>query len=142
MLQAQFHGVLVGQVMDANPEAITPQTTLEELVQEGFLQRRRRVLPVCKDGELAGIVTLTDVKGVPQDRWSQVQVAEIMQRKPLCTVGADDDLDTVLQLLAQHDLNQVSVLQAGRLVGLLSRAEVILYLQFRHELGIKPDLPR
>ncbi len=142
MLQEQFRGVRVGQVMEANTETVTPQTTVEELVQEWFLQRRRRALPVSEDGKLAGIVTLTDVKGVPQDKWSQVQVAEIMRREPLYTVGANDDLDAALQLLAQHDLNQVPVLQEGRLVGLLSRAEVIQYLQFRHELGIRPERPR
>ncbi|MFH1140755.1 MAG: site-2 protease family protein [Chloroflexota bacterium] len=142
MLQEQFRGVRVGQVMDPNTETVTPQITVEELVHEWFLQRRRRAYPVSEDGKLAGIVTLTDVKGVPQDRWSQVRVAEIMRREPLYTVGADDDLDAALQLLAQHDLNQVPVLQEGRLVGLLSRAEVIRYLQFRHELGIRTERPR
>ena len=142
MLQEQFRGVPVSQVMEPNTETVTSQITVEELVHEWFLQRRRRALPVSEDGKLAGIVTLTDVKGVPQDRWSQVRVAEIMRREPLYTVGYDDDLDAALQLLAQHDLNQVPVLHEGRLVGLLSRAEIIRYLQFRHELGMKPERPR
>ena len=141
-LQEQFHGVNVGQVMEPNTETVSPQITVEELVHEWFLQRRRRALPVSEDGKLAGIVTLTDVRGVPQERWSQVRVAEIMHREPLYTVESDDDLDTALQLLAQHDLNQVPVLQGGRLVGLLSRAEIIRYLHLRQELGIRPAKPR
>lgn len=141
-LQEQFQGVQVGQVMEPNTESVAPQTTVEELVQEWFLQRRRRALPVGEDGRVVGIVTLTDVKGVPQDRWSQVRVLEIMSRDPLYTVGPDDDLGAALKILALHDLNQVPVLQEGRLVGVLSRAEVIRYLQFRHELGIRPAEPR
>ena len=140
-LQEQFRGVHVGQVMEPSTETVTPQTTVEELVQEWILQRRRRALPVSEDGKLAGIVTLTDAKGVPQDRWSQVRVGEIMRREPLYTVGPEDDLDAALQLLAEHDVNQVLVLRQGALVGLLSRAEVIRYLQFRHELGIRPGRP-
>ena len=142
MLQEQFRGVRVGQVMVPNTETVTPQITVEELVHDWFLKGHRRALPVSEDGKLAGIVTLTDVKGVPQERWSQVRVAEIMRREPLYTVGYDDELDAALQLLAQHDLNQVPVLQEGRLVGLLSRAEIIRYLQFRHELGMRPERPQ
>ena len=132
----------VRQVMEPDTVSVTSQTSVQELVQEWLLGRRRRALPVWEDGRLAGIVTLTDVKGLPQERWSQVRVAEIMSRHPIYSVEPEDDLETALRLLAEHDINQLLVVQGGLLVGLLSRADIIRYLQLRQELGIKQANPQ
>ncbi len=137
-VQQQFKDVKVSQVMQPNQESVTPDTTVEALVNEWFLQRLRRALPVFDGAQLAGIITLRDVKGVPQERWAQVRVGEIMTRPPLYSVGPSDALDEAIKLLALHDINQVLVLQEERLVGLLNRADIIRYLQFKQELGIGP----
>ena len=42
-----------------------------------------------------------------------------------------------MKLIAQHELNQVLVLQGGELVGLLNRADIIRYLQFSQGLEVK-----
>ncbi|MFQ6091003.1 MAG: CBS domain-containing protein [Candidatus Bipolaricaulia bacterium] len=59
-----------------------------------------------------------------------------MTREPLHSVRMDDDLNSALQLLAQHDFNQVLVCEEGRLKGLLSRADIIRYLQLAQELEL------
>lgn len=134
-VQEHFRGVRVSAVMERNPDTVTPEATVEHVVQEWFLQGRRRALPVCEGGRLAGIITLTDVKGLPHGRWPYVRVAEVMTRAPLYTVSPEDGLDLALKLLAERNLNQVLVMQDGSLVGLLSRSDIIRFLQFRRELG-------
>jgi CBS domain-containing protein len=42
-----------------------------------------------------------------------------------------------LKILAQNGLNQIPVMDNGRLAGLLSRSDVLRYLQTRQELGVK-----
>ncbi|MBI2856096.1 MAG: site-2 protease family protein [Chloroflexi bacterium] len=133
----QFQGVRVSQVMDSSPDTVAPDTSVEELVRRWFLQRGRRAAPVCDSDNLKGIITLTDVKGLPQHRWNSTAVRDVMTRQPIYSVGPDDDLNGALRLLAEHDLNQVLVLQEGRLVGMLTRADVIRYLQMRQELGLR-----
>lgn len=132
-----LRGVLVKEVMDPNPETIAPQTSVQELVQTMFRQRRHRAVPVSEDNRVVGIVTVTDIKGVPQGEWSTTPVAEIMTRQPLYSVAPDNDLNTALRLLAEHDINQALVLSQGELVGLLSRADIIHHLRFSQELGMK-----
>jgi Zn-dependent protease/CBS domain-containing protein len=137
-VRGQFQGVRVQQVMEPSPDTVSPETSVAVLVEEWFLQRGRRAMPVRQGDRLVGIVTLTDVKGVPQQRWAQAQVAEIMTRSPLYSVRPEDDVALALQLLAEHDIHQVVVLQGERLVGLLTRAHLIRYMQFAQELGVKP----
>jgi Zn-dependent protease/CBS domain-containing protein len=137
-MQTQFHGMRVSEVMDPALATVTPEATVEQLVQECFLRRGCRAMAVSEDGRPVGIVTLTDVKRVPQERWAQARVAEIMTRSPLHSVNPDDGLDAALRLLAEHRLNQLLVLRGERLVGLLSRADIIHSLQFSQELGVRP----
>jgi len=136
-LREHLRGVPVSEVMDPNTETVRPETSVEEVIWRIFLQDRRRAVPICQDDRLVGIVTLTDVKEVPQPKWSQTSVAEIMTRQPLYRVTPEDDLNSAMRLIAQHDINQVLVLHEGRLVGLLNRADIIRHLQLSQELGMK-----
>ena len=61
-----------------------------------------------------------------------------MTRQPLYQATPDDDLNSVMRVIAQHDINQVPVISEGRLVGLLNRADIIRHLQLSQELGMKP----
>lgn len=136
-LREHLRGVPVREVMDTNTEAVNPQTSVEEVIRSIFLQDRRHAVPVCQNDRLVGIVTLSDVKVVPQPKWSQTSVAEIMTRQPLYRVTPEDDLNSAMRLLTQHDINQVVVLHEERLVGLLNHADIIRHLHLSQELGMK-----
>lgn len=134
----RFQGVRVDQVMDPALVMVSPQTPVGELVVDYFMQQGRRALPVTENGDIVGIVTVTDARGTPRDRWDQVSVDQIMTRAPLQAVEPEDDLSIALRLLADRRLNQLLVLRGERLVGLLSRADIIHYLRFSEELGTEP----
>jgi len=138
-LQEHLAGVRVKDVMNRSPECVSPSASVETVVHGSFIQRGLRALPVCSDSGLLGIVTLADVKRLPQDRWANTPIQEIMTRSPLESVNENDDLNGALKSLAQNGLNQIPVMADGHLVGLLSRADVIRYLQTRQELGIKQN---
>lgn len=136
-LREHLRGVPVREVMDPNTETVSPQTSVEEVIRSIFLQDRRHAVPVCQNDRLVGIVTLSDVKVVPPLKWSQTSVAEIMTRQPLYRVTPEDDLNSAMRLLTQHDINQVVVLHEERLVGLLNHADIIRHLHLSQELGMK-----
>jgi len=138
-LQTQLAGVHVKDVMNRYPECVSPNASVESIVHGSFIQRGLRALPVCTENGLQGIITLSDVKKLPQDRWANTPVQEIMTRLPLESVNDNDDLNGALRILASKGLNQIPVMANGQLVGLLSRADVIRYLQTRQELGIRDN---
>ncbi len=136
-LQRELAGVKVKDVMDRYPECVSPSASVEVVVHESFIQRGRRALPICNESGLLGIVTLADVKRIPQDMWANTPVQQIMTKNPLESVNENDDLNNALRILGQNSLNQIPVMGDGHLVGLLSRSDVIRYLQTRQELGIR-----
>ncbi|MFH1032627.1 MAG: site-2 protease family protein [Chloroflexota bacterium] len=134
-MRQQLAGIQVKDVMNVSQETISPKTPVNDVVWDIFHKRHGRAVPVCDSGRLMGIVTLTDVKGLPTDKWAATSVESIMTRQPLFTVKPEDDLSFAMKLIAQHDVNQVLVLQEGQCAGILSRADIIRHLQLRQELG-------
>lgn len=137
-LREALKGVSVKEVMDSNPEVVHPETPISTLVHDIFLQHGRRAAPVCSNDRIVGIMTLTDVKTIPQDQWPVTPVERVMKKEPIYYVKMEDDLSKAMQMISDNGLNQLLVLKEGRLVGLISRADIIRYLQMHQELGIQP----
>ena len=136
-LREHLSGIPVRKVMDPTPEVVSSSASVEEVVRDILFQRRHRAAPVYQGDRLVGIVTLTDIKELPQHKWAETAVEDIMTREPLYSVTPEDDLNSAMRLIAQHELNQVLVLEEGELAGLVNRADIIRYLQFSQELEVK-----
>ena len=128
-----FRGVRVGQLMTPSPVAVEPGMTIARLVEEYILGRRLRCAPVVLGDRLLGIITIGDVQKVPREAWPATYVSEAMTRAAdLQLVRDTDELTTALALLGAGEFDQLPVVDAsGRLVGLLTRADVIRYLQLQ-----------
>ena len=135
-----LRGVQVATLMNPEPPIASPQMSVQEFVFDHVLRQGQRALLVADGGRLLGIVSITDAKELPHDAWTTTPVATIMTPVPLKTIGPDADLSSALQLLVDGTLNQLPVVQGGQVVGLLSRADVLRFLQLRAELNLA-ELP-
>ena len=136
-LRERLSVIKVRDLIGPEPETISPQTTIAEMVSNVFNRHHGRAVPVCKDGQLMGIVTISDVKGVPQERWNNIAVEQIMTREPLYSVSPEDNVYTALKMVTQHNINQVLIKQDGKCAGMLSRADIINHVHYTQELGIR-----
>lgn len=126
-----FRGVRVSDVMTPNPVTVEPGLTIAELVDEYIMGRHLRGVPVVLGDRLLGIITITDIKHLPRENWRQVFVSEAMTRADtLQTIRPTDDLAAGMRLLGAGQFHQLPVVDAaGRLIGLLSRSDIIFYFQ-------------
>lgn len=138
-VQRTLQGVHVRDVMDPDPPSVLPNETVAELVSERMLRGEHRTFLVRHDdGGLAGIVSLTDVRKVPQEHWAAARVTDIMTRyADLATVGPDDPAEDALRLLQQRGVNQLPVVEEGRRVaGMMTRAGILALIETRAKLGM------
>jgi Zn-dependent protease len=135
-LREALSGIPVSTVMDTQPPIVGPKTSVEELVFDHAVQRGERAVLVVDRGHLLGLVTLADVKKVQRDTWSVTQLEEIMSRAPLQTVTPDTDLTAVLESMMRHSIHQLPVVAGERVVGMVSRAEILGMLRVRDELDL------
>ncbi len=145
--ERQFAGARVADVMTRDPVTVEPGLTVGRLVDEVMLPRRVRGVPVELGDRLLGIITITDVQHVPRERWGQTFVSEAMTRADaLRMIRATDELLEALRLLGAGQFHQLPVVDGGgRLIGLISRADIIWYLQHHPMLrggAGRPTSPR
>jgi Zn-dependent protease/CBS domain-containing protein len=135
VFDTRLRRVKAGDIVRPDDVTIAPGETVAELVDQYLLPGNRRAVAVTDNGRLVGIVTVTDVQRVPHDERAKVRVAEIMGgREGLVTVRADQRAQDAIEILAEHDLGQVPVVDGGRVIGLLTRSDVMRQLQLREAL--------
>lgn len=143
-MQKVFKNIRIGMLMQPNPPTVAPETTIEDLVEHHILGQNIRGVPVVRDGALVGIITLSDVKSVPRTQWREFRVIDRMTPlEHLMTVTPDSPLTAALQAMSDKDIHQIPVVRDGMLVGLVTRNDVIRFIQLRNEVpaGRNPNAP-
>jgi Zn-dependent protease/CBS domain-containing protein len=141
VLRESLRGVPVSKLMDRTPAVAAPGLSVQDFVFEQVLQGGHRALPIVDDGRLVGIVTLGDAKKLPQDAWPTTPVVTIMTAVPLKTIAPETELSVAIGLMAESGLHQLPVVQDGRVVGMLNRADIVRFLQLSHELHLATTRP-
>jgi Zn-dependent protease/CBS domain-containing protein len=137
MLQSMFRGVKVSQVMNPAPITVPANISLQKLVDEYFLPHGLRSALVTQGDQLAGLITLGDIRHVPREQWAQTPVGYAMiPLDRLHVVYPQQNLNDVMPLMAGQDVNQLPVVQDGRVVGVLSRDSIMRFLEIRRSLGV------
>ena len=137
VLDTAFRGVTVNQIMNTNVMTVPANISLQKLVDEYFLPRGLRSAFVMQGDQLAGLITLSDIRHVPRDQWPQTPVGFAMiPLERLHTITPQQNVKDVLPLMTGQDVNQLAVVQDGRLVGVLTREGILRSLEIRRNLGV------
>ncbi len=139
------------QIMTPEPVVVDPGLSVKEAARI-MAERRVGALPVIEGGSLVGIVTEGDL--IMQDvrvefptsfhlldgllllpgsvaRFEEdlrkavaATVADIMTVDPV-TVSADATVEDVATLMVERDVSRVPVLDGGRVVGIVSKSDIV-----------------
>jgi len=131
-----LRGVKVADIMANDCVTVDAVTPLQQLVDDVMLRTGRRCVIVQRDHHVAGLVTPNEIRHIDRDRWVKVTAGEIMRPLDgLRTVTRGTPVDDVLTTMTQEDINQLPVVDHGRLEGMVSRAQILQLLRSRAELG-------
>ena len=137
VIQQMLQGHDASEIMTQDCVMVAPDTTVEKLVNEYVLPSGNRCLTVGEAGHVQGLVTLKDIRSVPRDRWPGVRITEVMTPiDKLKWVSPDEDLAKVLGTLTQQDINQLPVVEGGRIVGMIARDNLLSFISMREKLGM------
>lgn len=144
VLQVSVRSVLTGvraeDVMARDCPTVSGRMRLAELVQEHILKTGQRCFVVAEGSRLVGLVTLHQIKAVPQSQWTDVSVGEAMTPlAKLRVVAPETPILEVLQTMEGEDINQVPVAKGGQLVGMLTRDHILRVLSAKMELGAQDE---
>lgn len=137
-----LQGVTASSLMHANPAVAAPDETIDQVVLAMLLRDGLRALPVVQDGRLLGMISIDEVRHVPQHAWPWRTVFDTMESSPPITVAPDDPVSHVMDLFEEHAARHVLVMNGADVVGILSRQELARFLELSRIPGSEARIGR
>ena len=135
MFQGLLRGHKVAQAMSDRCAAVPGNLTLQQLVDEHILGGSRRCLLVTRGEDTVGLMTLHRIKEVPRSEWVTTSAGEVMiPLEQLKHIDAEAEIWAALQEMDRDGVNQLPVTRDDRVIGMLSREDVISVLRTLREL--------
>jgi tRNA nucleotidyltransferase (CCA-adding enzyme) len=133
-------GAVRAELLDMLPDIIKPAATVaeamslgvqvlspEETVGDAAKQMRRtghEGYPVVRDGRVIGLVTRRAVDRAQQFQMTTAPVTQVMDVGNV-TVSPADSVEYVQQLMIESGWGQIPVVEKGRIVGVVTRTDLI-----------------
>jgi len=112
--------VMTTQVVTASPSMNVVDAAKKMIEQE------KGPLPIVEGDRVLGMVTDRDIIArvvAAGKNPSECQVTDVGTMEPV-TIEPDRDVDEARQLMAQHQLDRLIVVEGGRLAGIISEADI------------------
>jgi CBS domain-containing protein len=113
---------LARDLMTSDVLTVPPDLPVQELAQRLVYHRVSGMPVVDAEGRLIGIVSEGDIIAKPGGT-----VGEIMTREVI-TVDEDTPASEIAALMARKNIKRVPVMREGRLVGIVSRADIVAWV--------------
>jgi len=135
----QLHSVLVKDFMKANPVTFTPDMDIHKAMKILVEQWISGAAVIDLRGNLVGLLSETDclrvgLNAAYHDEWGGT-VGDYMTRE-VKTIEADSSIVEIAELFTKTPYRRYPVLQENRLVGQLSRRDVMKGFVKLHQQGV------
>jgi len=128
--------VPVGDVMLKDVPEVDANVSITSWIDEKMLLTGQRSALVTENGQTLGLITLNDVIKYPREQWPAMPVRNIMTpfdrlyiAKPFNTILE------VLQIMSEHGINQVPIIDENVITGWVDREHLLRILQLHTTTG-------
>ncbi|GHT01523.1 hypothetical protein AGMMS50276_29720 [Synergistales bacterium] len=122
---------IVEDIMAYPVLAVSPDSSVAEAYRT-MLRFRHKALPVVRDGEILGMMTRHDLDIAHLHGFDRSLVRDFMT-EGIIGIPVQASVNEAHRLMATYDFERLPVLNAGRIVGILTRADLVraLYQTYR-----------
>ena len=114
-------------------------SSLQRIVDERVLARGERCVLLEHNGSVSGLITTTDLSKTPREDWPTTSARNAMvPTAEVATITPGTMVSDAVRTMAERDIHQLPVIDEGRLVGLLTRGDVLNHIQTKLHFA---DLP-
>lgn len=134
-LRDALHSFTARDIMDTNFPSTTGDTTIQQIVHRSMLTTGNKWFMVVSDHKLEGLISLRNIKNVPQAQWRSTTVKNVMiSQNSLFTVHPSHDALYVLENMEEKNLLHVPVLDDNNIIGVISYDNLLRLPKIRSDL--------
>ncbi|MCG6657942.1 site-2 protease family protein [Halomonas campisalis] len=135
-MRERLAGIVARDLAEAGVPSVDADCRLDDWVYHHALPAGRRAAMVGNPDRVEGLISLSDTQRIPREQWPDTPVAAVMTPlKALHHVAPDTPADAILQLMNEHSLNQVPVMQGRRVSGWIDRQRLLRTIELYLEVG-------
>lgn len=130
-------GVRVRDIMTPNPICISATLPLNIAIDDFFLANHHVAFPVCADGgEFRGLLRLDFLRNVLREKWPYTTVGDVVAENGGNTlqIGVDEPAARAMRLLLAPGQGRMAVVENGKLVGMVTRHDILRVIEIHTEL--------
>jgi CBS domain-containing protein len=111
--------MIAKQIMTKEIITVTPSMTVKSLANT-LIKNQISGAPVTgKDGKIIGIVSEADIVA------NKGKDVKALMSKKIISVVEDTPVEEIAQLMTTHKIKRVPVMRGGKVVGIVSRADIV-----------------
>jgi CBS domain-containing protein len=114
----------VAELMNRNVVTCHPSEKLPVIINK-FELFHITGMPVTEKGNLEGIVTQTDVLRAVKEGVIQEKIVSDVMTREVVVISPTDTATYVAKVMVEKKINRIPVLENGKLVGIVTRSDLI-----------------
>jgi tRNA nucleotidyltransferase (CCA-adding enzyme) len=115
--------VTVGQIMSYGVHTLSPETTVAE-AEEIMRRYGHEGFPVVENGQVVGTLTRREIDKALHHRLGGAAIRLYMHTGDV-SVSPEDSVARLQQVMMEHGLGQVPVVEGGEVIGIVTRTDLI-----------------
>lgn len=133
-----FNKIHVSDLMTDQVVTVSYHSSVQELVENYFYKYKFSSFPVIQNEQLIGMVNLDNAKKIPQDKWSQTTVGTITTLlNDSLIIAPNDTVSAAMAKLFSNGIGRALVMDQTKLIGILSRTDILNYIRIHGQLDSK-----
>lgn len=147
-----LENVRARDLMRPPSDPMPDSSSLQHIVDERVLARGERCVLLEHNGSVSGLITTTDLSKTPREEWPTTSARTAMvPTAEVATITPGTMVSDAVRTMAERDVHQLPVIDDGRLVGMLTRGDVLNHIQTKLHFAelptelrtaADPDAPR
>jgi len=133
-----LHRISVGDIMTRNLLTVAPNITVQQLVNDYFLVHPHGGYPVVQDDKLQGVVTMSSVRSIPREKREFETVSQAMvPYDRVVAISPTASAAEAMRKMAQRQIGRLIVTDGDKILGIITRGDLMKTIKTRQELGVQ-----
>lgn len=138
IFEISIKGIKVRDIITEDVVTVIQELSLNDIVEDYFMKYRFSRFPVVTNihsQKLIGVLSINDIKAFPREDWGNITAGKVVKSfSENEIIDEDSDISDAFKKMTKNNLGHLVVMDGFRIKGMITRTDVMRYIQFYSDL--------